>query len=799
MMRLFTSVSLVITVIYICFYAFGSGQDNNTAVIYFISILEDETIGSFGTPGAEIAVDTINKNNSLLPYYNLSTEVLDSKGNVISALNHTLFIINQLNNNNHTIIPIIVGCPWSSHSVITAAAFATNQIGQISSGSTSTALSDTATYPTFFRTIPDDRLQALAIIKLCKKLNFNRIGIAYVNDNFGVYLVAVIRQYIELFYGYDTIAIDTQISYERNVPSSYNIVAEHIKKRNIFVTVLITHSGELFDIFNVFKNYSIDSYPYYYIGTSGWFDESIISENLTNFVEGYIGITPGGKTEYFNYIKNKLFYNNNLNTSIQINKYINDVWNEWYLIDKNLTYNNAFPGIYSGFGYDTVYAIAIALQQYHNKYNNTVLNETINYQQLINELKNVSFIGATGNVSFDDYNDRLQGLLFIGNVDINGTINPIGYIYSANNEYNHDEIVNNAYDNNSNDDDTFVFVLNENEIKYPLSFRSRGMQPRSNKQIHIKYIQIDSSALWVIFSWSILSIIIISIHLFFVFIYRKHEYMTAVKNTMVLNCITCVGCLLLLIMLIIKGFFEFDAFDNVNVQTSLCIGNFDVILLAITCIFVPLSLKMYNFYQATINNSNIGIKQIIITIVCVLIIDFIFIIISIVRSFDYTLVNGDLINYPDDPLQATQYKYGLCKWNGQNVAILYSFLSIIKVIPFLICVFLTIFINFQQELTNEPLEIKRQLICIFIIIIITITSGILLSAFYDVTFVYSVVGIAANLVSWVFVFMNITPYLYAIKYKPNDDYWQMTDINKIKDTQRQQGTSTDENSALFRQ
>ena len=56
---------------------------------------------------------------------------------------------------------------------------------QISYGATSTMFSDSLLYPSFMRTVPDDRLQAMAIVKLLIRFNWNWLVIVGSDDEYG--------------------------------------------------------------------------------------------------------------------------------------------------------------------------------------------------------------------------------------------------------------------------------------------------------------------------------------------------------------------------------------------------------------------------------------------------------------------------------------------------------------------------------------------------------------------------------------------------------------------------------------
>ena len=89
-------------------------------------------------------------------------------------------------------MPIELGCPSSSSSSITAPVMDTINWAQISSSSTSTLLSDNDTFPTFYRTISDDSLQAAGIVGMLEYFNWTKLAVIYPNSLYGGYLAVEI-------------------------------------------------------------------------------------------------------------------------------------------------------------------------------------------------------------------------------------------------------------------------------------------------------------------------------------------------------------------------------------------------------------------------------------------------------------------------------------------------------------------------------------------------------------------------------------------------------------------------------
>ena len=145
----------------------------DTVLVYALTTITEGVSGQPIVAGQQLALRELNENHERFPNFTFVLEVLDSKGDSINALKHALDIVqvdSLFLSNDTVILPIVLGSPWSSMSAITSPTLAAFDFGSISSTATSIALSDTASYPTFFRTAPSDALQAQGVIKLCREL-----------------------------------------------------------------------------------------------------------------------------------------------------------------------------------------------------------------------------------------------------------------------------------------------------------------------------------------------------------------------------------------------------------------------------------------------------------------------------------------------------------------------------------------------------------------------------------------------------------------------------------------------------
>ena len=168
-------------------------ESKQKLLLYALSSVSLGQSGGYIVGAQRLAVNDINNRIDILPNYELHIELINSNNSKTTSLKSALSIssTNSLlwsEDNSTIIIPIVLGMPWSSLSIMTAPALAAFNWSQISSSATSILLSDSSSYPTFYRTPPSDDLQAIAIIKLCQQFNWTNIGIININDNYGVYL-----------------------------------------------------------------------------------------------------------------------------------------------------------------------------------------------------------------------------------------------------------------------------------------------------------------------------------------------------------------------------------------------------------------------------------------------------------------------------------------------------------------------------------------------------------------------------------------------------------------------------------
>ena len=276
--------------------------------IHALTAIAPDTPGGYIIGAQKLAINEINGNDSILSDYHLSLVVSDTDENEQKCVSLSLGLTQDdiYNKQNDTIsIPIVLGLTYSSLSIATNPILSTFNWAQISSGSTSVLLSNTESYPTFYRTIASDYMQARGIALLCQQFNWTKIGILYTGDAFGVYLT---QNLLELGnqYGFEAHAIAFA---DENYKSIINAV-HTIQNIGVYIMVVIAHESELNVMFNLLDDNGLMGFPYYYLGVDAWLDSNMFKRisikfnirlpyhlhNIYRFDKARIDI--GGLTDY---------------------------------------------------------------------------------------------------------------------------------------------------------------------------------------------------------------------------------------------------------------------------------------------------------------------------------------------------------------------------------------------------------------------------------------------------------------------------------------------------------------------
>ena len=379
------------------------------------------------------AIQEMNNSSSILANHEIVIEMISReqvsghdavKGNALihDVLRTIAKHSDLLNETENTItFPLILGPQFSSWSTELAPAANAFSWSFISSAATSVSLSDTASFPGFYRTVSSDKLNVDAVIALCSFFNWTSIAAVYTTDTFGTYFANGLLEEGQKH------NVDTKlIPYGRGL-DGYQYAVETLAKFDEFIVIVIVHWDEISGLFQALHDQQMMQFPYYYIGVNSWFTSGIIEwAEIAHFCHGLIGalpwiFEPGQGAE-------------------------GAVSAELYAAyDIASSYADLVGSIFAFYRWDTVHGVMYAMDIFDKRYNLSKIDKmSIEFVSnafhdiLLNE---VAFEGLTGNVSFDQNGDRKhEGF---GNVvDRNATIAHWAYMTDGGHiQIIHDNIV----------------------------------------------------------------------------------------------------------------------------------------------------------------------------------------------------------------------------------------------------------------------------------------------------------------------------------------------------------------------
>ncbi|XP_039986062.1 extracellular calcium-sensing receptor [Xiphias gladius] len=140
------------------------------------------------------AVEEINHNTTLLPGVKLGYHIFDSCGRPPWALQAALSLVGGDRTSYDHPVPLIIGGASSVAAQILSRTLEQLSVPLISYQASCTCLSDRLRYPNFFRTIPSDIYQVLAIAQLAIHFNWTWIGAVVANNNYGLMAIKIFQE-----------------------------------------------------------------------------------------------------------------------------------------------------------------------------------------------------------------------------------------------------------------------------------------------------------------------------------------------------------------------------------------------------------------------------------------------------------------------------------------------------------------------------------------------------------------------------------------------------------------------------
>ncbi|XP_018430197.1 PREDICTED: uncharacterized protein LOC108802842 [Nanorana parkeri] len=197
--------------------------------------------------GLMFAVDEINNSPELLPNITLGFSLLDSCMSELRAVGGVLSLLSGLGNpfpgydcHNPSVMVGIIGEHFSALSLPIAQVLGVLHYPQISHGATLAALSNKIQFPSFFRTMPSNLFQNIALPELIGRFSWTWVGMLVVDNDAGQQGAQVIRAGIERNGGCIAFLEKIHLSYSTR---QIRRVVDVIKGSSI--NVIILHSPEV--------------------------------------------------------------------------------------------------------------------------------------------------------------------------------------------------------------------------------------------------------------------------------------------------------------------------------------------------------------------------------------------------------------------------------------------------------------------------------------------------------------------------------------------------------------------------
>ncbi|XP_078251063.1 G-protein coupled receptor family C group 6 member A-like [Rhinoraja longicauda] len=376
-------------------------------------------------------------NSSMLPGIKLGYEIHDSCTDVVAAVQATMKFLSKFNSSENSIevhcnytdyVPaakVVVASLFSEITIVIARLLNLYLIPQVSYAASAEILSDKTKFASFFRTVPSDKYQIMAIAQLIVHFNWNWVAVIATEDDYGQ---SALNSFI-LHAQNQNICVDFRfliptVSGDKQ-DNKITEAAKKIQNSTAQVIVAFIRSNDISKLFALLIDRKVNKT---WIASEAWSHSGMVANMMQIEKVGTIlGFTfKSGTIPNFNeHLKQLLAHPNNANDYMKeflsiarsnTSSQSNDNHEDNRIIGKT---NNAFNyGVYL-----TINAIVNALQRLLNCTQQTC-NRNFDFPpwQLINELKNVKFMTENGQFEFDSSGDYSSGYDVIHWKLMNGSI-----------------------------------------------------------------------------------------------------------------------------------------------------------------------------------------------------------------------------------------------------------------------------------------------------------------------------------------------------------------------------------------
>ena len=305
----------------------------------------------------------------------------------------------------------VIGASCSGASKTAAEYLQLYKTPQLSPASTSAALSDSAAYPYLARTPPSDAWQSFALADVVEHLlGVERLATVNSEDTFGAsgmqqFKTSAARR------GLKVLASTSFANFQEDLSSSVEV----LRRSGALVVVLFCQTEDASRFILAMQAAGTHNVTYVGPGAVTLAVRAMVADSPEQEarLRGFVGTgQSGGEGEAYTAFRARLsaFQTTIFNESWCSHATDDDGRLLWATADGGCPWagGDASADFYAPFAYDAVYAMALAMGRTLAAVNAT----SIDGETLLAQMLNVTFIGASGVVGFDEHGDRNVGLSY---------------------------------------------------------------------------------------------------------------------------------------------------------------------------------------------------------------------------------------------------------------------------------------------------------------------------------------------------------------------------------------------------
>ncbi|XP_051778427.1 extracellular calcium-sensing receptor-like isoform X6 [Erpetoichthys calabaricus] len=351
------------------------------------------------------AINEINKNTDILPGVILGYKIYDACRDIHLTLRSAMALLSGEDKASFqdglcaktSIVPAIIGPSTSPTAIAISTTLGPFSIPVVSYSATCSCLSNKKLFPYFFRTVPSDDYQSVAMAQLAKHFGWTWVGAIRNDDDYGNYGMATFVDVAQK----EGICVEYSEAIHRTYPREKILRVVDIIKHSSSKVIIAFLTLNVFEI--LLKEIFLQNVTgYQWIGTESWISTknaamlqyykimngaiglSVSTTSIPGLKEFLLSVQPSllpgnsGLNEYWQFLFNCTLYLKNTetsNSSCTGQESLGEINNQ-YTDMSNLGYTNDV--------YKAMYAVAYSLHKLlgcsHNESRSTCVNKSTNVQ-----------------------------------------------------------------------------------------------------------------------------------------------------------------------------------------------------------------------------------------------------------------------------------------------------------------------------------------------------------------------------------------------------------------------------------